>query len=191
MKTGMKRILSFLEISLIILIALAPLMASFPYRNNIFLSWEGSYRLYLGQIPYKDFGMPVGYMYWVVPALFFKVFGPYMITLIKAQAFINIISGLAFRSIFRSLQLDPPIRFIGVMVFCLSYSFFNYWPWYNHTVIVYELVALAFLMKSLFATNYKWANVWAALSGIFVFISFFTKQDAGGLIFFICILVLF
>ena len=54
-----------------------------------------------GPVPYRDFGMPLGYMYWVIPALFMKVFGTQMITLVKAQVFINILSGLAFRSILK------------------------------------------------------------------------------------------
>jgi hypothetical protein len=82
----LKRLLSAGEIFLIVILALVPVFASFPYRLNIFLSWEGAYRMYLGQTPYKDFGTPVGYMYWVVPAMFFKIFGPQMITLVKAQA---------------------------------------------------------------------------------------------------------
>src|SRR6476620_9053607 len=99
---SLKRILSTTEIIIIILLACVPLFASFPYRLNIFLSWEGAYRLYIGQLPYRDFGMPVGYMYWVIPAVFFKIFGPQMITLVKAQAFINILAGLSFRSICKS-----------------------------------------------------------------------------------------
>lgn len=177
----MKRLLPLAEILIIVVLAIIPVFASFPYRINIFLSWEGAYRLYQGQVPYKDFGMPVGYMYWVIPAIFFKLFGPYMITLVKAQAFINILSGLAFRSIFNTLQVQPAIRFLSVLVFCLSYSFFNYWPWYNHTVIVYELIALAFLLKFLFGSQTGRQYVWLVLSGIFFFFSFFTKQDGGAL----------
>src|SRR5689334_21310605 len=92
---SLKRTLSVLEIVMIVGLAAVPLIATFPYRLNIFLSWEGAYRLYLGQTPYKDFGMPVGYMYWVIPAIFFKIFGPAMITLVKAQVFINILAGLS------------------------------------------------------------------------------------------------
>lgn len=66
----MKRILSLAEAGFILVIALAPVFASFPYRINIFLSWEGAYRISQGQIPYKDFGMPVGYMFWVIPGFF-------------------------------------------------------------------------------------------------------------------------
>jgi hypothetical protein len=182
------RIFSVIEISVIVLLALVPLFTTFPYRVNIFLSWEGAYRLSEGQIPYKDFGMPLGYMYWVVPALFFKLFGAQMITLVKAQVLINIISGLAFRSVLKSLAVQPGLRLLSVLLYCISFSFFNFWPWYNHTVIVYEMVGLAFLLNYIFGAGQKW--IWLALSGLFTFFSFFTKQDGGGLALALCLVLL-
>lgn len=184
-----KRLRAFavLEIAIIVLLACVPLYTTFPYRVNIFLSWEGAYRMSQGQIPYKDFGMPMGYMYWVIPAIFFKVFGTQMITLVKAQVFINIMSGLAFRSILKSLQVQPGIRLLSVLLFCLSYSFFNFWPWYNHTVIVYELVGLAFLLRYIMV---KQSWILLSMSALFTFFSFFTKQDGGGLALLLCLVVL-
>lgn len=179
---------SFIELALIFLLALVPLFTTFPYRVNIFLSWEGAYRISEGQVPYKDFGMPMGYMYWVIPAIFFKIFGAQMITLVKAQVFINIISGLAFRSILKSLTVQPGVRLPSVLLYCISFSFFNFWPWYNHSVIVYEIIGLAFLMKYLFGAHRKW--IWLSLSALFTFFSFFTKQDGGGLAFLICLTLL-
>jgi hypothetical protein len=177
-----------IEIAIIILLALVPLFTTFPYRVNIFLSWEGAYRMSQGQIPYKDFGMPLGYMYWTIPAVFFKIFGAQMITLIKAQVFINIISGLAFRSILKSLQVQPGVRLLSVFLYCISFSFFNFWPWYNHTVIVYEMIGLAFLMNYFFSTRRHWMLL--SLSALFTFFSFFTKQDGGGLALLLCIVLL-
>jgi hypothetical protein len=186
----MKRVLSVAEVLIIIIIAVIPLFPNLPYRLNSYLSWEGAYRIANGEIPFRDFGMPVGYMFWVIPAIFFKIFGAQMITLIKAQLFINIVGGLAFRSILKSLQVPPAVRFTGILVFCLSYSLPNYWPWYNHTVIFYELIALAFLMHFLTRRPSKWQYLWPALSGAFVFFSFFTKQDGGGLTFLVCLALL-
>ena len=122
----LSRLYSLLEILAIVGLALVPLFASFPYRVNIFLSWEGAYRISQGQVPYRDFGMPMGYMFWVIPALFFKIFGVQLVTLVKAQVFINILSGLAFRSILKSLSVFPGIRLLSVLLFCISYSFFNF-----------------------------------------------------------------
>jgi hypothetical protein len=183
------RLLAAIEIVLIVLFALVPLFTTFPYRVNIFLSWEGAYRMSQGQIPYRDFGMPLGYMYWVIPSLFFKVFGTQMITLVKAQVFINIISGLAFRSIVKSLSVQPGVRLLSVLLYCISFSFFNFWPWYNHTVIVYEMVALAFLLIYILRTGKGWFFI--SLSALFTFFSFFTKQDGGGLAFLLCFMLLF
>ncbi|HSB91932.1 MAG TPA: hypothetical protein VLC28_02390 [Flavitalea sp.] len=186
----MKKIFPAAEILTITLFALIPLFTAFPYRINIFLSWEGAYRMANGDLPYRDFGMPVGYMYWVIPALFFKVFGAQLITLIKAQAFINIVAGLAFRSILISLKVPQPIRFAGILLFVLSYSFPNYWPWYNHSVIVYELLALACLFRYFTGTNSRFSYLFLVLSGVFTFISFFTKQDGGALGLLICLALL-
>lgn len=135
------------ELLIIFFMACIPLLIHLPYRVNIFLSWEGAYRISEGQLPFRDFGIPLGGMYWVIPAIFFKIFGTGLITLVKAQVFINVLAGLAFRSILKSLGLSRGIRLVSVFLFCLSYSFFNFWPWYNHTVIVYELLGLAGLLR--------------------------------------------
>lgn len=182
------RVFAISEVFIIVVFAMVPLFMKFPYRVNIFLSWEGAYRLSQGQIPFKDFGMPLGYMYWVIPAIFFKIFGAQMITLVKAQVLINILSGLAFRSVLKSLSVQPGVRFLSVLLYCISFSFFNFWPWYNHTVIVYEMIGLAFLMKYIFSANRKW--IFLSLSALFVFFSFFTKQDGGGLAFTLCFVLL-
>ncbi len=188
--TSLKRLLSAAEVTAIVVIALIPLFPDMPYRLNSYLSWEGAYRMANGEVPFRDFGMPVGYMYWVIPAFFFKVFGVQMITLIKAQVFINIAGGLAFRWILRNFRVPPAVSLVGVLVFCLSYSLPNYWPWYNHTVIFYELVALAMLTHFLTRRPSRWQYLWPALAGAFVFFSFFTKQDGGGLAFLLCIALL-
>lgn len=201
MKTQLTRLLNaelparwfpFAELGLIVLFAIIPLFFNYPYRLNIFLSWEGAYRLSEGQIPFRDFGLPLGFGYWLVPALFFKVFGPYLITLVKAQAFLNLLSGLAFRSILGSFALNRPARLLSLLVFSLSYTFFNFWPWYNHTVIVYALIGFAFLFKAILPeTIADWYKK-GYLSGaaFFLFLSFFTKQDGGGLALLIALVLL-
>jgi len=177
-----------IESAVIIGLAIIPLFMSFPYRVNIFLSWEGAYRISEGQVPYRDFGMPLGYMYWILPALFFKIFGAQLISLVKAQVFINILSGFAFRAILKNVGLQPGIRLLSVVLYCISFSFFNFWPWYNHTVIVYEMIALAFLTRYIFSEQRNWLTL--AASALFTFFSFFTKQDGGGLAFVLCLALL-
>lgn len=170
---------TIIESLIIIGLALVPLFATFPYRVNIFLSWEGAYRLSQGQMPYRDFGTPLGFGFWLVPALFFKLFGPQLISLVKAQVLINIAGGFAFRSIMKSMQVPVGTRVLSVLLFVLSYSFMNFWPWYNHTVIIYQLIGVAFLLCAINGNRGKWIKLFAA--AFFTFLSFFTKQDGGGL----------
>ncbi len=175
------------ELAIIVMLASVPLFFSFPYRVNIFLSWEGAYRISNGELPFRDFGTPIGGMYWVVPGIFFKIFGTQMITLIKAQVFINIISGIAFRSILKHCGVQPGIKFISVLLYCISFSFFNFWPWYNHSVIVYEFIALAFILKAISSASKKRSVLWMVLSSFFTCCSFLTKQDAGAMAFMLCL----
>ncbi|HRO47883.1 hypothetical protein [Agriterribacter sp.] len=185
-----KKILNISEILIIVAFAFFPLFLSFPFRVNIFLSWEGAYRLSNGQLPFRDFGIPLGGMYWVVPAIFFKIFGAQLITLVKAQVFINIVSGLVFRHILVTLSVTPVVRAASVLLYTITFSFFNFWPWYNHTAIVYGLIAVAFVLQFVFSGNHRTKWIWLSLASVFTFFSFFSKQDAGGLIFLICIFLL-
>lgn len=137
--------------------------------------------MYLGQMPFRDFSLPMGYGYWVIPAVFFKIFGPYFASLIKAQVFINLVSVLSFRSILKILNVKPVTILLSVIVFCFSYVSFNFWPWYNHVVFVFEMVAIYFLLVAILKSD-GWKQVLAvAASAFFTFFAIFTKQDIGGL----------
>ena len=141
--------LGIIEWVIILATPAIPLLFTFPYRINLFLAWEGAFRLSLGEVPYRDFGTPVGYVFWILPAIFFKILGPSVITLLKVQAFINIISNYLFSRIFRQLKLEVGARVVALSIFVLSYSLFNFWPWYNHFVFVLEMASLLFALKLL------------------------------------------
>lgn len=184
-----EKIYFFASLLILTLFSVFPLLIDMPYRINIYLSWEGSYRLYLGQIPYKDFGIPMGYAYWLIPAFFFKIFGPLLHTLVKAQVFINFVSGLAFWSILKSFNLRKEVILFSILIFCISYIFINFWPWYNHTVIVFQFLAISSLLKFVFS-NQKYSWMYLILGSFFCFLSIFTKQDGGGMAFIICLSIL-
>lgn len=170
-----------IEVTPIIFVSILPLFVDLSYQINLYLTWEGAYRLALGQIPYADFGIPMGFCYWIVPALFMKVFGTSLVTLAKAQCFIHIISGLSFRWISKGLSLSFPVRFLSILVFCLTFILGLQWPQYNHSVIVYQLIGLGFLLHAILKDSERHHWVWLAGSAFFLTFSFFTKQDAGAL----------
>lgn len=156
-----------------------PLFVNLPYRVNIFLSWEGAYRLYLGQTPFEDFGLPMGFGYWLIPTLFFKLFGPTLASLIKAEVFINLLSLVAIRGILYNLKVKPIIITFSLLIACLTYVIYNFWPWYNHSVVVFELVGFYFL--TLYTSGTARKMLWLIVSALFMFLSFFTKQDVGAI----------
>ena len=180
-KSLSERQLFAIELFIIVFFCFIPLAFNNPYRINIFLSWEGAYRMYLGQMPFRDFSMPMGYGYWVIPAFFFKIFGPYFYTLIKAQVLVNLISVITFRSILNILGVRPVVILLSVVVYCFSYVSFNFWPWYNNMVIAFELVAIYFTLVAIFTPG-GW-KMWVSLvlAGFFAFFAIWIKQDAGGL----------
>lgn len=176
-----ERILLAIEFLPIVGCSLLPLFFDLSYQINLYMIWEGAYRLYLGEVPYRDFGIPMGFCSWLIPALFFKLFGPTLFTLAKAQAFMNIISGLAFRWILVNNGATFYPRLLAIFIFSLTFILGLYWPQYNHTVIIFQLIALGFLFHYL--KNVQQAHSWILLigSGFFFAVAFFTKQDGGGL----------
>lgn len=175
------------EYALIFLTAVLPLFLNHPYRINLFLAWEGAFRMASGEIPYRDFGSPVGYGFWVLPAMFFKIFGPFVYTLLVTQAFINIWSGLVFRKLLRLFGLPAGVTFLSLLVYCLSYSMFNFWPWYNHLVFVIEMTGLYLICVQLLRDKDHRRYAFVAVGAFLIAFSFMTKQDTGALAFFIAL----
>jgi len=178
--------LRIIDITICLLFVIVPLLIKLPYRVNIFLSWEGAYRLYLGQTPYKDFGLPMGFGYWIIPTLFFKMFAPSFSALVKSQVLINALSFFSVRGILNNLKVRPVIVTLTLLIFCLTYVIYNFWPWYNHSVVMYELGCLYFLTLYFNRYESKYAVLLLVASALMGFLSFFTKQDVGAMCFFLC-----
>lgn len=170
-----------LQIGLILVFVTIPLFVNLPFKINLFLAWEGAYRISLGQIPFKDFSLPMGFGFWLLPAFFFKVFGPYLYTLVISQVFINLIGALAFRSILKKFGVDPAVILLSILVYCISFIFVNFWPWYNNTVFIFELIAINFLLSHIFQESNRKKIIFLGLTSFFLVLSVFTKQDGGGL----------
>jgi hypothetical protein len=176
------RSILLLELGFTLLLTLFPLFFNLPFRINLFLTYEGAYRMYAGQIPYKDFGMPLGVGYFIIPLAFFYLFGPVMRSLLYAQVFINLLSIFFFRSILKKLDISPINRLLSLLVFTISYTFIFFWPWYNNTAFLYQLIGIYLILKAYSHSGIK-SYLYATFAGSLTFLCFFTKQDYGGLAF--------
>jgi hypothetical protein len=170
-----------LQMGMILLFVSIPLFVELPFKINLFLAWEGAYRISIGQIPFQDFSLPMGFGFWILPAIFFKIFGPYLYTLIITQVFINFIGALSLRSVLKKLGVHPAVVFITLLVYCISFVFVNFWPWYNNTVFIFQLIAIHFLLCYIFHESAKKKIIYLALTSFFLVLAVFTKQDGGGL----------
>jgi hypothetical protein len=170
-----------LPIVLVTVFCALPLFVNLPFKINLFLAWEGSYRMAIGQIPFRDFYLPMGFGFWIIPAIFFKLFGPSLYSLLVAQAVINFLGAMAFRGILKHLGLNQLQLFVSLLVYCLSFILVNFWPWYNHSVFIFQLIATFLIIKFSKETKTKKRLLLLLASSFFVVLSFFTKQDGGGL----------
>ena len=165
--------------AILVILCILPYFIDLPFRPNIYLSWEGAYRISNGEIPFRDFGMPLGVGFWILPATLFAIFGPYFKVLVLAQSMVNIISIFVVRGILKSFQLNQYLIFILILVFYSSMVMPNYWPWYNHMAVFYQLIGIYFLLKGLQSEIRKSQLINLSLSAAFGTIALFTKQDIG------------
>lgn len=159
-----------------------PLTLDHQFRLNQGVSWVGAFRLMEGQLPYKDFGIPMGVGFFIIPAVFFKLISPQFFTLLIAQLCINIVFLFTTYKLFSALSLPKVAKALGMFSLIFLYLAKNYWPWYNNSVIFYELVSLTFLIYSLTTTRGRVIQIiYVLLAGSLSFLTFITKQDAGAL----------
>lgn len=173
--------LTYLTYAVVIVFAIFPLFAPLPFRIHLDLPWEGAYRLYLGQVPYKDFGMPLGLGFFIMPYFCFLVFGPTLKSLLISQVIVTILSAWVLRKIVLKLNFSVSVAFLVTFIYCLSYTFIYFWPWYNNTAITYQFVSILFLLYAFEKETFKKRFLYYTLAAFFTFLTFFTKQDYGGL----------
>jgi hypothetical protein len=174
----------------LILLCLIGLAFAFFSRNLVYfrdyaITFEGGYRLFLGQIPFRDFFSPVGPGSFLLPALFFKVFSPNWTVFLYVQQFENFLFILLLYGILVRLHVRSLILCISLITFSLCYLLLQTHPWYNTTAI---LLMFAVVWLSLFPRIIYIIN-----AGLFVGVAILTKQDVGLLSFFIggfCIAIL-
>jgi len=133
--------------------------------------WEGAYRVSLGQIPFTDFGMPVGPISFLIPALFFKLFSPSWFVMQLSQMFENAILLFLAYQLLKRLQFTQVNINKAIACFSFLYLVFLSHPWYNSGAFLCFLASMVLLLS----TSY-WSLMAAGFMGG---ICFLAKQDYG------------
>ncbi|MCE9595452.1 MAG: hypothetical protein K8S98_14790 [Planctomycetes bacterium] len=74
--------------------------------------WSGAWRIYCGQVPYRDFTTPNGLLAMYVQAPFFAVFGPTWFAYVLHAALANGVFALLAYSLLRRFALARPFAFV-------------------------------------------------------------------------------
>ena len=102
-----KKILHHSEFFLVFFLSLYLILFSqreFIFFRDYSIIYEGAYRISLGQIPFNDFGLPVGPVSLLLPAVMFKIFEPSWDILIISQIILNLLFVLIFHSLLKKLK---------------------------------------------------------------------------------------
>ena len=158
---------------LILLLALVAIISWFPYMNSLFphLSYgdegvivQGAYRVFNGQIPYKDFFsiMAPGAYYWT--AILFSIFGPTFFAVRLGTLLIAATILIVTCLVIRSCGARSTISYILVAIFLIHFGG-PYWFIASHhwLALCFSLLSLLLLSKAQNATS----SIYIILSGSF------------------------
>jgi hypothetical protein len=125
----------------------------------------------LGQIPFTDFGTPVGPVSFLIPALFFKLFSPSWFVMQLSQMLENALLLVLAYQLLKRLQFTQVNINKAIACFSFLYLVFLSHPWYNSGAFLCFLTSMVLLLR----TSY-WSLMAAGLMGGLCFLA---KQDYG------------
>lgn len=163
------------------------ILAHFFHRHFYFrdysILWEGAYRIYVGQVPYMDFGLPIGPASISLAAVFFKIFGSDFEVLKLASIILQISSLGLFLAILRNFQFHVASIWIGMVFFVVIHAIQAKYLWYNNCALIFEIIALwafsVLRMRPWRSLPQSFVIPLALLCSMATFATFLSKQDYG------------
>ena len=163
----------------------------FPFDQSIV--FDGGYRVYRGQIPFKDFVIPFGPVAFWLQGLVFRLggvdYGSYLLHAALINVLAAILSWLILKTLFRRTIWLP---FVGGLLTGVWFYPPNGTPWPEQTAFFFCLSALLGLLYGLtrreMTSRYKRLLFFGA--GMSLWFAFLSKQNAGAFFVPVCILLL-
>ena len=150
---------------------------------------EHAYRIYLGEMPYKDFGLALTPGIFLIQAGVFKLFGLNAHAIVLHACFVSFfvvllnfyIMNKLHKNYVINISLLLPLIFTGQAIFPHA--------WYNTESLFFCLIALAYLLKILYSQKKAYWQFFVV--GILISLPFFIKQNVGIFFQFFMLLSLF
>lgn len=178
----------FFDISILALLAVFAFRITFQAGTRGFFAFDqsivfdGGYRVLLGQIPYRDFIIPIGPVAFWLQAVFFALLGVNYYACIFPAALFNVLA--AFLAVGTIRLLFPGKKIVSYGAGFLTAAWF-YPPfgilYYDQTAFFFSFLALYIILLSILKAPERplLRTSLLALSGILVLVSFLSKQNAG------------
>ncbi len=145
----------------------------FPLDQSIV--FDGSYRILKGQIPYRDFLIPVGPVPFYIHSLFFKIFGVKYSSYLLGSSFINLLATiLSFFIIYLIFPSKKWLSLFGAFLTAIWFYPPSGTPYLEQTSFFMSFCGILFLLLGLSSRI-----LLIFLSGFFSFLSILSKQNAG------------
>jgi hypothetical protein len=142
--------------------------------------FDGAYRIFCGQIPYKDFFSAVGPMTFWLHALPFKIFGVNYFAYLFGAAFVNLLATGVTVAILRLFFPQKAfISFLGGFLTAIWFYPPFGTPVYEQTAMFFSLLAILLTTAALVPTSVRFAksNLFLFLAGIMMTAAFLSKQS--------------
>ncbi|MCH7664243.1 MAG: hypothetical protein IH859_10300 [Chloroflexi bacterium] len=144
--------------------------------------FDGGYRIYIGQVPFKDFIIPFGPVVFWMQAIIFRLLGISYASYIFGAAIVNVLASLCCMVILRLLfRRQKYVAYLGSVITAIWFYPPFVTPWPDQTAFFYSLIALMIMLASLLTRQYPaWGHKGLLiLTGLLTFIAFISKQNAG------------
>lgn len=156
----------------------------FPYGQSFV--FDGSYRLFQGQIPFKDFVLPTGPVpgWFLIP--FFRFLGVNYFSYIAGAASVNVLATLCSFLVLRFLFPKKTIlAFLAAVLTAIWFYPPNGTPYEDQTSFFLSLLGVAFVLTAMSSSVPKVISgflpriLFLVFSGCCAAFSIITKQNAG------------
>ncbi|HTV19925.1 MAG TPA: hypothetical protein VMG12_14670 [Polyangiaceae bacterium] len=168
--------------------------------------FDGAWRMFEGQVPYRDFVMPFGPVVFALCALMFRAAGVDFSTLVLTAALMSLLAtALSVRVSWLLSQRSGALTLLGGFLTAVWFQAPFGTPWMEQTGFLMDLIALSAIVEARLAWGPEkgssdaaldralplgwlpsgWA--WYALAGVASVAAVLSKQNAGGLFVFLCL----
>ena len=141
--------------------------------------FDGAWRVYQGQVPYRDFVTAFPPLPFYIQSFFFRLTGVDFSAMVLAAAVLNAVAAICVIWLTRHFVSDlPAVALIAGLLTAVWFQAPFGTLWFEQTAFFFNLLALVLLVKCLDSGQYV-AGAYRVAAGVLLCASMLSKQNAG------------